>query len=108
LNARIGFPNEHLAAGHIEELAKPMYATCIGLILKGYNVFENVQYQQHKAEKKVRSTGTVSPEETTAEVFVDEEIATVKVGKRKSLKGFMDSIKDGLIDLFKEEEDRKL
>ncbi|WP_336515428.1 cell division protein FtsA [Pollutibacter soli] len=108
LNARIGFPNEHLAAGHIEELAKPMYATCIGLILKGYNVFENVQYQQHKAEKKVRSAGTVSPEEATAEVFVEEEIATVKVGKRKSLKGFMDSIKDGLIDLFKEEEDRKL
>lgn len=108
LNARIGFPNEHLAAGHIEELAKPMYATCIGLILKGYNVFENVQYQQHKAERKVRSAGTVSPDEATAEVFVEEEIATVKVGKRKSLKGFMDSIKDGLIDLFKEEEDRKL
>jgi cell division protein FtsA len=34
LNARIGYPNEHLAAGHIDELAKPMYATCIGLILK--------------------------------------------------------------------------
>ena len=37
LNARIGYPNEHLAGGHIEELAKPMYSTCIGLILKGYN-----------------------------------------------------------------------
>jgi cell division protein FtsA len=35
LNARIGFPNEHLASGHIDELAKPMYSTCIGLILKG-------------------------------------------------------------------------
>jgi cell division protein FtsA len=31
LNARIGFPNEHLAAGHIEELSKPTYSTCIGL-----------------------------------------------------------------------------
>lgn len=41
LDARIGFPNEHLASGHIEELTKPMYATCIGLILKGYNVYEN-------------------------------------------------------------------
>ena len=31
-----------------------------------------------------------------------------KVNERKSLKGFMDSFKIGLIDLFKEEEDRKL
>ncbi|OYW77278.1 MAG: cell division protein FtsA, partial [Sphingobacteriia bacterium 32-37-4] len=31
LNARIGLPNEHLAANHIDELKKPMYATCIGL-----------------------------------------------------------------------------
>jgi len=28
LNARIGYPNEHLSGGHIEELAKPMYSTC--------------------------------------------------------------------------------
>src|SRR5689334_8620179 len=40
-SARIGFPNEHLASGHIDELTKPMYATCVGLILKGYNDFEN-------------------------------------------------------------------
>src|SRR5438552_4634653 len=31
LNARIGLPNEHLAPNHIDELKKPMYATCIGL-----------------------------------------------------------------------------
>src|SRR5215211_7312892 len=45
LNARIGYPNEHLSAGHIEELAKPMYSTCLGLILKGYNDFENKRKQ---------------------------------------------------------------
>src|SRR6195256_414502 len=45
LNARIGFPTEHLAAGHIDELAKPMYSTCIGLILKGYNDYENARKQ---------------------------------------------------------------
>lgn len=41
LHARIGLPNEHLAGGHIKELAKPMYATAIGLILRGYDDFEN-------------------------------------------------------------------
>src|SRR4249920_3195357 len=43
LNARIGYPNEHLASGHIDELAKPMYSTCIGLILKGYSDYEHAR-----------------------------------------------------------------
>jgi cell division protein FtsA len=41
LPARIGLPNEHLATGYKRELMLPMYATCIGLILRGYDDFEN-------------------------------------------------------------------
>lgn len=41
LGARIGLPNEHLAGGHNESLSHPMYATCIGLILRGYSDYEN-------------------------------------------------------------------
>lgn len=41
LSARIGLPNEHLASGYKKELMLPMYATCIGLILRGYDDFEN-------------------------------------------------------------------
>jgi cell division protein FtsA len=40
LSARIGLPNEHLAKGYSKELMLPMYATCIGLILRGYDDFE--------------------------------------------------------------------
>lgn len=104
LNARIGYPNEHLAAGHIDELSKPMYSTCIGLILKGYNVFEN--------HNNVLNGNMVEKEEIveeTVSTIQDGQDVMIKVKKRKkSLKGFMDSIKDGLIDLFKEEEDAKL
>jgi cell division protein FtsA len=104
LNARIGYPNEHLAAGHIEELAKPMYSTCIGLILKGYNVYENNQNilrgNDEAKEELVEETVTTSQ-------HGEDLVITVKK-RKKSLKGFMDSIKDGLIDLFKEEEDAKL
>src|SRR5450631_3045964 len=53
LNARIGYPTEHLASGHIEELAKPTYATCIGLILKGYSDYEHNRKQFDKDYKKV-------------------------------------------------------
>jgi cell division protein FtsA len=105
LNARIGYPNEHLAAGHIEELAKPMYSTCIGLILKGYNVYENNQnvlrgYEVESKEEVVEETVTTNQQ--------GEDVVIRVKKRRKSLKGFMDSIKDGLIDLFKEEEDAKL
>jgi hypothetical protein len=50
----------------------------------------------------------VKEEEAVIEITNEEGIGTIKVRKRKSLKGFMDSIKDGLIDLFKEEEDTRM
>ncbi len=40
-SARLGHPNEHLASGYDSELDKPIYATCIGLILRGFDDFEN-------------------------------------------------------------------
>jgi cell division protein FtsA len=104
LNARIGYPNEHLAAGHIEELAKPMYSTCIGLILKGFNVYEN-NLNSLNGVMPVKEEEVV--EETVATVTGGEDVVIRVKKRRKSLKGFMDSIKDGLIDLFKEEEDAK-
>jgi hypothetical protein len=39
---------------------------------------------------------------------VADETKPVKIKQRKTLKGFMDGFKNGLIDLFKEEEDAKL
>jgi len=110
LNARLGFPNEHLAAGHIDELAKPMYSTCIGLILKGYNDYENNQKQFESSFKRIQVPGSLQQQPVDEVLDVPEEETTgpVKIKQRKSLKGFMDSFKNGLIDLFKEEEDAHL
>src|SRR5450432_743998 len=106
LNARIGYPNEHLAAGHIEELAKPMYSTCLGLILKGYNDFENKKKQFDLQFKKVDVPESLQLPEVAVEEIVEQP--QIKIKSRKTLKGFMDSFKIGLIELFKEEEDRAL
>ncbi len=106
LNARIGYPNENLAAGHIDELAKPMYSTCIGLILKGYNVFENTENRLHGSKQMEKHASDRLPQ--PAETVESDDFSGIRVPKRKSLKGFMDSIKDGLIDLFKEEGDAHL
>jgi cell division protein FtsA len=108
LNARIGYPNEHLAAGHIDELAKPMYSTCIGLILKGYNDYENKNKQFEESFRRVEVPTGLQQQPVEETLDVIDETRTVKIKQRKTLKGFMDSFKIGLIDLFKEEEDAKL
>jgi len=109
LPARIGFPNEHLAAGHIEELAKPTYSTCIGLILKGYDDYEHNRKQFEKGYKKVDVPETlkkaIEEEENRIEI---EEVNPERVKQRKGLNNFWGKFKDGIIDLFKEEEDKHL
>jgi cell division protein FtsA len=109
LPARIGFPNEHLAAGHIEELAKPTYSTCIGLILKGYDDYEHNRKQFEKGYKKVDVPETlkkaIAEEESKIEI---EEVNPERVRQRKGLNNFWGKFKDGIIDLFKEEEDKHL
>jgi cell division protein FtsA len=110
MNARIGYPNEHLAAGHLEELAKPMYSTCLGLILKGYNVYENSQNKLTQADPTVGQPQTDPQVETNVQEESEpaSERRMIRVKGRRTLKNFMDSIKDGLIELFKEEGDRDL
>ena len=105
LNARIGYPNEHLASNHISELEKPMYSTCIGLILKGYSVYENNQNRLYPEQRRTQLRPPVQVEEQAAPEIV---IKAIPVKERKTLKGFMDSIKGGLIDLFKEDGDSAL
>jgi cell division protein FtsA len=109
LPARIGFPNEHLAAGHIEELAKPTYSTCIGLILKGYDDYEHNRKQFEKDYKKVDVPDAlkkaIEDEESAMEI---EVVSAEKVKQRRGLNNFWGKFKDGIIDLFKEEEDRAL
>jgi len=118
LNARIGLPNEHLAPNHLEELKKPMYSTCIGLILKGFNDYDNQVKRYNdanpvKIERKLKVVTPVVPEAVVEETPVAEE--TTKKGKKKTgettpqpieKSKFWDKFKGSIIDLFQEEEDK--
>src|SRR5690349_10466549 len=109
LNARIGFPNEHLASGHIDELAKPTYSTCIGLILKGYDDYEHNRKQFESAYRKIEVPEALRQMQAAEEkVMETESIVAEKMKNRKGMKDFWGKFKDGLIDLFKEEEDKHL
>ncbi len=41
MDTRIGYPNEHLAKGNSEEMTSPMYATGVGLVIKGFDTLEH-------------------------------------------------------------------
>ena len=104
LNARIGLPNEHLAANHIDELKKPMYATCIGLILKGYNDYEH-KYKEF-AEKFAKVEVPEGLTKKAALVKEEETLVATTVDVTARKERFWDKFKNNLIDLFKEEEDQ--
>jgi cell division protein FtsA len=102
LNARIGYPTEHLASGHIEELSKPTYATCLGLILKGYDDFEHNRKEFHRSHIRVEvpegmRNGDVEVVEAEGSVVNEKGRATI-----------WDKFKKNLIEMFKEEEDYHL
>lgn len=48
ISTRIGIPNEQLAHGYNEKLSNPIYATAIGLLLKGIEARENGAYQKEE------------------------------------------------------------
>ena len=116
LYARIGFPNGHLAANHIDELKKPMYSTCIGLILKGYSDFEHRYKEFEKTFRKVPvpeilvkdAVSNMQPVELTP--LIEERLATTSVNTqpRKVMNKFWDKFKNNLLELFKEEGDKDL
>jgi len=49
MDVRIGFPSEHLSNTMSDELANPMFATGIGLVIRGLNIIEK-QNQNNKQE----------------------------------------------------------
>jgi len=48
MDTRIGYPNEHLAPDVSDELASPMYATGIGLVIEGAGRYEKEKVKEDK------------------------------------------------------------
>src|SRR5256714_8329791 len=107
LNCRIGLPTEHLASGHIEELAKPTYATCLGLILKGYDDYEHKRKQFENTFRKVEVPEGLKSG-LAEEVEVESDHGSIAVAPRRGMSNFWGKFKNSLIDIFKEEEDHQL
>jgi len=70
MEARIGYPNEHLGKGKVEVVKSPMYATAVGLVLSGFTSIDDrdnkytemTRMQELRSDKKevVKSAKTFS------------------------------------------------
>lgn len=126
LGARIGYPIEHLAGGHADELKHPKYATCIGLILRGYSDFENGKFDVAQLNKEIRPMASGNDSlfikaEGRPEMFEEAEPGLwgpefpeqiqkgVASGNRKKMiEKIFNQIKNGFMNLFEESGDTKM
>ncbi len=68
MEVRIGYPNEHLAKGTPDELASPMYATGIGLVIEGIKRYDfELEMERMKEDAEEESSKKTKPSITVFE-----------------------------------------
>lgn len=84
LDTRVGFPTEHLAKAKMEDIRHPMYATAVGLILKG---FEDRNYQKQEEAHIEENKSFVQNHQTPLhqESISENQNATVEVVNEKDV-----------------------
>jgi cell division protein FtsA len=70
MDTRIGYPNEHLASGSPDEISSPMYATSVGLVMRGWSRLEKEEELQNESVEDNPNdlASGEAPDNTTAEV----------------------------------------
>ncbi len=82
MEVRIGYPNEHLAKGTPEELASPMYATGIGLVIEGIKRYD-FELEMDRMKDELEHNTEKKP---VMENLIQEEI------KEKKRQSYLDKI----------------
>ena len=68
MDTRIGYPNEHLASDSDTDLSSPMYATSVGLLMKGLEAKERQTQQAQKVEEKEEEILETKQEEVEKQI----------------------------------------
>jgi cell division protein FtsA len=122
MNARIGYPNEHLAGGHSELLNNPMYSTCIGLILRGYHDFESgrLRFEAESANRYMRFTDeqekpevkepAIPGQSTEAGAAEDEMEANLRKARKRNenVKRLFEGLKGKFMKMFEDVDDQEI
>ncbi|MFO7843138.1 MAG: cell division protein FtsA [Bacteroidales bacterium] len=91
MDVRVGYPSEHMANDSNSEVNDPMFATSVGLILKGY---EHVE--------KNKKNFIVEPEEDKPLQGLESEDEDTH--KKESKQGIMNTLKKVFTDIFDEDD----
>lgn len=99
MDVRIGFPNEHLSLESSEELNHPMYATSIGLLLKGFEYLENnlIKGKDSTAKPEVQPN-----EEVVKDLAIEAGKASAEKNEQKSRTRMFEAVKDFITNIFDE------
>ncbi|GAA4301326.1 cell division protein FtsA [Nibribacter koreensis] len=91
LDARLGYPNEHLGKSRIDSVKSPMYATTVGLVLAGYQALDERanRYSEMNNHSEARLVNEARP--------AQQKTASSGVGFFKNI---VDRTKSLLIDDF--------
>ena len=107
MDVRIGLPNEHLAGTGKNEINQPMYATAVGLIMRGFDYIETYKksFSAGKQEEFVRppkveaeSREETVTNETEAPVEYQEEPKTSLTEKIRMMMSKMFEVEDSAIN----------
>jgi len=88
MDTRIGYPNEHLAGDSDEEVASPLYATAVGLLMNAV---------QNKAKAREARQETVDKENDHG-VYTGEDQTQTKTALKKERKSIFDKWSEKLKD----------
>ena len=86
MDVRIGLPNKHLAGSARNEINQPMYATSVGLILRGFDFLETYKktFNAGAGEEFGRQKQVIPvPREEVTEKIVEPEKARTQVTEEK-------------------------
>lgn len=81
MSTRIGYPNEHLATSKVDDVTSPLFATGVGLVLRGFDYIEKRKSQHVEVAPKVKTHSSGA-----------------KVGN------FFDQVLKGASDIFRDDE----
>ena len=87
MDTRIGYPNEHLAGDSDEDIASPLYATAVGLVMDG------LKRQERKKEEEIEEEAVAELEEEPTIKIVDEPVIPEPIKERRS---FLDKLTESV------------
>ncbi len=78
MDARIGYPNEHLGKSKIEMVKSPMFATTVGLVLSGFRALDERENRYMQVKDSYHTSNRVQKKENSGGDFFKKIIDKTK------------------------------